>query len=68
MDEGLSLAVRRAGGIRALARKLQIRHQSILEWKTVPAARLLAVEAATGVPREKLRPELYAKRPTRVRR
>jgi DNA-binding transcriptional regulator YdaS (Cro superfamily) len=58
-DTGLLLAIEAAGGIRPLARKLGIDHTSILQWKQIPATRLIAVEAATGVDREILRPDLY---------
>ena len=58
-DEGLRLAVEKAGGINALARKLGITPGSLFEWKRVPAHRILQVEAVTGIPREKLRPDLY---------
>jgi DNA-binding transcriptional regulator YdaS (Cro superfamily) len=30
-----------------------------MQWKRVPPTRVLAVEAATGVPKELLRPDLY---------
>jgi hypothetical protein len=36
-----------------------LRPQSIGKWKRVPAGRVIALERLTGVPREKLRPDLY---------
>lgn len=33
--------------------------QAIGQWTQVPAERVIAVEKATGVPREKLRPDIY---------
>lgn len=49
----------RVGGPAALARLLEIRVQSIVQWDQVPAARVLDVEKFTGEPRWKLRPDYY---------
>jgi hypothetical protein len=54
-DAGLVLAIAAAGGPRPLAFELGIS----CEWRRVPAHRILQVEAVTGIPREKLRPDLY---------
>jgi TorA maturation chaperone TorD len=59
-DQGLDRAIEAAGGIRALARLLGISQPAISAWKRVPSDRVVAVEAATGVPRQQLRPDLYA--------
>ena len=59
MDKGLEKAIEAAGGIRALARALGISHQAILQWRRVPAERVVEVEEVTGVPREILRRDLY---------
>jgi DNA-binding transcriptional regulator YdaS (Cro superfamily) len=45
--------------MRALARELGINYQAIQSWKRIPAERVLAIEAITGIPREQLRPDLY---------
>jgi TorA maturation chaperone TorD len=58
-DQGLDEALRAAGGMRALARRLGISQPAISAWKRVPSERVLAVEAATGVARGRLRPDLY---------
>jgi DNA-binding transcriptional regulator YdaS (Cro superfamily) len=61
-SEPLQRAIELAGGLTALARALGIRAPSISEWKRrgrIPANRVLAIEAATGVPRHELRPDLY---------
>jgi TorA maturation chaperone TorD len=58
-DAGLSEAIRAAGGVGSLARKLGISQPSVSNWSRVPADRVLAVEAATGIPRTDLRPDLY---------
>jgi TorA maturation chaperone TorD len=63
-DDGLDEAIRVAGGIGALARKIGISQPSVSNWSRVPAERVLSVEAATGVSREILRPDLYAREPT----
>jgi len=59
MDEGLKLAVEAAGGLRALARLLEISHNSIVKWNRIPADRVVEIEKLTGVARERLRPDLY---------
>lgn len=40
--------------------------QAVAQWKEVPAGRCLQIEAATGVPREVMRPDVYG--PPRGRR
>ena len=52
-DVGLEEAIRVAGGVSALARKLGISQPSVSNWSRVPAERLVDVETATGVAREK---------------
>jgi TorA maturation chaperone TorD len=59
-DTGLNEAIRAAGGVGALARKLGIAQPSVSNWTRVPADRVLAVEAATRIDRTALRPDLYA--------
>jgi TorA maturation chaperone TorD len=58
-DTGLEEAIRVAGGVGALARKIGISQPSVSNWARVPAERVLAVEAATGIDRSVLRPDLY---------
>ncbi len=55
-------AVAQAGGQTALARKLKVKPQAVHQWMTagrVPVLRVLAVEAASGVSRNALRPDIY---------
>lgn len=59
-DQGLSEAVRAAGSVSELARQIGISQPSVSNWARVPAERVLAVEAATGIDRTILRPDLYA--------
>ena len=59
-DAGLGEAIRAAGGVTELARRIGISQPSVSNWSRVPADRVVAVEAATGVARVVLRPDLYA--------
>ncbi|SRR5579885_282943 len=58
-DPGLAEAFRSTGGVSELARRLGISQPSVSAWTRVPADRVAAVEAVTGVPRRRLRPDLY---------
>ena len=58
-DPGLDEAIRAAGGVGALARKICISQPSVSNWGRVPAERVLLVEAETGIHRAVLRPDLY---------
>jgi len=58
-DPGLSEAIQAVGGVSELARRIGISQPSVSNWDKVPAERVLAVEAATGVARVRLRPDLY---------
>jgi TorA maturation chaperone TorD len=58
-DPGLKEAIRAAGSVTELARKIGISQPSVSNWERVPAARVRSVEAATGVARAVLRPDLY---------
>ena len=59
-DPGLREAIRAAGGVTELARRVGVSQPSISNWSRIPAERVLAVEAATGITRAVLRPDLYA--------
>ena len=58
-EPGLSEAIRAAGGVGQLARQIGISQPSVSNWIRVPAERVISVEAATGVDRAVLRPDLY---------
>ena len=58
-DPGLNEAIRAVGGVSELARLIGISQPSVSNWMRVPAERVVAVEAATGVSRDVLRPDLY---------
>jgi TorA maturation chaperone TorD len=65
-DEGLDEAIRAVGGITELARRIGISQPSVSNWSRVPAERVLAVEAAAGVARTILRPDLYGEQPREI--
>jgi len=65
-DAGLGEAIRAAGGVTELARRIGISQPSVSNWSRVPADRVVAVEAATGVARAVLRPDLYVNVPDAV--
>ena len=55
----LAEAIRRKGGVNELARAIGITPQAISQWGEVPPLQVIAVERATGVSRQALRPALY---------
>lgn len=61
-DQGLDQAIQSAGGVSELARRLGIAQPSVSNWNRVPAERVAAVEAATGVARAILRPDLFGEK------
>src|SRR5262245_6993407 len=58
-DSGLEEAIRAVGGVSELARRIGISQPSVSNWDRIPAERVLTVEAATGVARAILRPDLF---------
>jgi TorA maturation chaperone TorD len=62
-DPGLNEAIRAVGGVSELARRIGISQPSVSNWDRVPAERVVAVEAATGIARSVLRPDLYGEIP-----
>lgn len=60
MENALKTAIEKAGGATKLAKALgNITSQAISQWEVCPVGRVLAVEAATGVSRYDLRPDIY---------
>jgi len=51
--------VRLAERLHELDPTIRLSSQAISQWKRVPAERVLLVEAATGISRHDLRPDLY---------
>lgn len=60
--DGKTAAVKAAGGVNALARRLHVTSGAVSQWTKIPAERVIQVERATGVSRNILRPDLYAPR------
>ncbi len=58
-DSGLQEAIRAAGSVSELARRIGISQPSVSNWDRIPADRVLSVESATGVSRAVLRPDLF---------
>jgi TorA maturation chaperone TorD len=58
-DLGLQEAIKVAGSVSELARRIGISQPSVSSWDRVPAERVLSVESATGVSRTVLRPDLF---------
>ena len=66
MSPGLTRAIEKAGSMGKLARLLGISQQAVSQWREVPTRHIIAIEHATGVPREVLRPDLYRRRRRRT--
>jgi len=60
-DSGLEEAIRAVGGVSELARRIGIAQPSVSNWDRVPVERVAAVEAATGIERAVLRPDLFGR-------
>lgn len=58
---GLAQAIIAAGGVLRLAGRLKVSRQTISAWgrKGIPLGRVAAVEKASGIPRQILRPDCY---------
>jgi TorA maturation chaperone TorD len=61
-EPGLNQAIRAAGGVSELARRLGVSQPSVSNWERVPAERVASVAEATGIDRAELRPDLFADR------
>ena len=57
---GMHLIRRERGLLAKVARELRLSRSAVAMWRLVPAERVVAVEAITGIPRDQLRPDLYA--------
>lgn len=61
--EALKKAIDKAGGMTKLARKLGVTPQCVYGWvvrQRVPPQQCSRIEAATGVGRKQLRPDIFA--------
>ena len=59
MEAPLRNLIEAVGGQGQLARALGVSQQAVAQWRRVPAEKVIEVERATGVPREKLRPDIF---------
>lgn len=53
------VVVEKAGGPTRLARILDVTPATFFQWSRIPGHRVIALEALTGIPRRKLRRDLY---------
>jgi DNA-binding transcriptional regulator YdaS (Cro superfamily) len=53
-------AAGKVGGVPELARKLGVSRQAIYQWTEVPVERAAKLEHVTGIPRSRLRPDLFS--------
>lgn len=58
-EDALEEAVEAAGGSTSTAQQLGITQPAVSQWLICPAARVLSLEAVSGVPRWRLRPDLH---------
>ncbi len=64
LRQGVAEAIRKAGTGAALGRALNLSRQAVYQWDRIPSEHVIKVEEVTGVPRQRLRPDLYpAERP-----
>jgi DNA-binding transcriptional regulator YdaS (Cro superfamily) len=59
-DPVVTEAIARMGSLQALADAIGLKHrQAVWKWRRIPPNHVIAVERVTGIPRERLRPDLY---------
>jgi len=66
-DKGLAEAIAKVG-IEGLARGCGITRQAVSLWTRVPVMRCADIERLTGIPRERLRPDVFGAPRPRPRR
>jgi len=59
---GLEKAIKAKGSRGKLAKAIGLSRAAVYKWQRIPAERVVDVEKATGIPREKLRPDLHEMR------
>jgi DNA-binding transcriptional regulator YdaS (Cro superfamily) len=64
MNGGMALIRAQRGLLAKVAHDLGLTRAAVVKWDKVPAERVVDVEHSTGIPRERLRPDLYRKAST----
>lgn len=58
--DSLDEVAKERGGYAALARELGVARQTLYKWRQkVPLDRVVEIERLTGIPRSKLRPDIF---------
>lgn len=55
----LVMAIREAGGLKAISEPCGVSEQAVCQWDKVPPKHVLTVERVSGISRHQLRPDLY---------
>ena len=63
MCDALKRAIKASGGTNAMAKACGIAAPSVSGWTVAPPLRVLQIEAASGVSRHDLRPDIYGPEP-----
>lgn len=61
MTYGMALIREKRGLLAKIAHGLGLTRASVVKWEKVPAERVVDIERITGIRRELLRPDLYAR-------
>jgi DNA-binding transcriptional regulator YdaS (Cro superfamily) len=67
MAKALKEVIRHFGTRMAVAKTFDVTWTAVNNWRWVPAHRVLEIERITGVPRHRLRPDLYPEKVTHER-
>ena len=62
-DPIIKEAAAKVGGVTKLSCRLGLSRAAVSNWPRIPSDHVVAVERETGVPRERLRPDLYERDP-----
>lgn len=63
----LTLAIKSAGGSKAVAAAFGISRQAVEQWDECPPLRVISLERLSGVSRHVLRPDIYGSQAEQVR-